>query len=217
MLVHQQYALTRSFAYLGWTLGVCAAVACAVALAGSAAASLSWLTGSFVVSLVLIVAICAGRDTFRVGTLRVLLTAFAAGEGLFFGHVAARFGAPALGVALGVGAAVFIAMALWGLATERDLTSLGTLLFWSLVALVGCTLLAALYGAGPIMLVLVGVSVILFALYTAHDVQWIVAEAATAEDAEAVERIAIEGAISLYLDLANLVMDFLRIFDWLSS
>jgi hypothetical protein len=109
-------------------------------------------------------------------------------------------------------------MALWGLVTGRDLSTLGTFLFWSLIAWVGCAAVATLFGAAPAIFVVSALGVLLFALYTAHDVAWVVVEASGAADAEAVERIAIEGAISLYLDIANLFLDVMRLlssFSWL--
>lgn len=214
MLVHQQHAVVRSFAYLGWTLGITAAVAGAIAALATPGLTVGWALGSFFVSLVLLLAVLAGRDTFELATLRTLMTGFAVSQGVFFGHAVARFSVPAVAAAVGVGGLVFLAMALWGLVTQRELATLGTFLFWGLLALLGCLVVATAFGAGPVVVALVIAGAVLFALYTAYDVHWIVQESASAADAEAAERIAIEGALSLYLDLANLVLDILRALDW---
>ena len=130
MPVHQQRAVSRTFAYLGWTLGVCGAVAAALALDAAHDVTDGWFAAGVAASFVLLIAIVMGRD---------------------------------------------------------------------------------LFGLAPILLLCAAAGVLVFAAYTAHDVAWVLHEAASAPDAEAVERIAIDGAIALYLDLANLVLDVLRL------
>jgi ABC-type Fe3+-siderophore transport system permease subunit len=80
MPVHQQRAVSRTFAYLGWTLGVTAAVAAALVLDAAHEVTKDWFVASLVASLGSLLAIVLGREEFRLRTLRVLLTCFAVSD-----------------------------------------------------------------------------------------------------------------------------------------
>jgi len=54
--------------------------------------------------------------------------------------------------------------------------------------------------------------VVLFTLLTAYDVWWVKKVGAEVEEGASKQKLAVMGAISLYLDFVNLMLFFLRIF-----
>jgi len=108
--------------------------------------------------------------------------------------------------------AIFGAAALYGAVTNRDLTSLGGILFVGLIGLVVASLVNAfLFPSGTFSFVIGIVGVLIFTALTAYDVQrinngelsWI----KTRESASVV------GALHLYLDFVNLFLMLLRVFN----
>jgi FtsH-binding integral membrane protein len=194
-----------AFGYMAYSFAVAGLAACAFALAGPITAEA--FVAAFVVGIGLLVALGAGWDAFRLGTLDALLTAFAVSDGLVGAFVAQRAGVVLLGVAAVAAGAGFAAMAVWGHRTRRDLSGWGPLLFLALLALLVTSLAVLSIGASATVLPLSGASVLLFCAYTAFDVQTIRIESARCTTEDDLSRVALMGSIALYLDLANLVVD----------
>ena len=201
-------AVVKSLVSVGYTLLVALAAAAVVASAGVVDASL--LAGSLVASLALLVALALGVERLRLSTLRVLLTGFAATEGVFWAFVAQRADARALAGAALAAAAVFGACAAWGHLTRRDLTGWDVFLFQSLVGLLLASGLVLAAGGSVAVLAVSAAGVLLFGAYTAHDVNSVRRAARYCDTEEELSRLALLGAVSLYLDLANLFADLLR-------
>jgi FtsH-binding integral membrane protein len=108
---------------------------------------------------------------------------------------------------------VFAGMATYGYTTQRDLTSWGGILFGALIGLIVASIAYAFVGGTAFNLILGYAGVIIFAGLTAYDMQKIKAIGARgAGSAEATQKLAIFGALALYLDFINLVISLLRIF-----
>ena len=108
-------------------------------------------------------------------------------------------------------AASFGALSLWGYTTQRDISGWGSFLFMGLVGVLIAMLvnigIAAFTGQASTMLqwVISVVGVLVFAGLTAYDTQRLKTEYMYgAMEGEVLERSAIMGALSLYLDFLNL-------------
>ena len=111
-----------------------------------------------------------------------------------------------------VTAGTFAAMALYGYFTKRDLTSWGRILFMALIGLVIATIVNIFVKSSGMALILNYVGVLVFVGLTAYDSQKIKEMLLQAPDAgEGMQKIALLGALSLYLDFINLFIYLLRI------
>jgi FtsH-binding integral membrane protein len=108
---------------------------------------------------------------------------------------------------------VFAGMAAYGYFTQRDLTSLGGILFGALIGLLVASIAFVFIGGQTLNLIIGWLGVIVFAGLTAYDMQSIKRmRTQFAGDAATTQKLAIFGALRLYLDFINLVISLLRIF-----
>ena len=104
-------------------------------------------------------------------------------------------------------------MALVGYTTKTDLTSMGKLLFMALLGIIIASVVNMFVGSSGLDLILSYVGVLVFVGLTAYDTQKIKQMCQSAPDAgESTQKLALIGALSLYLDFINLFLYLLRIF-----
>ena len=111
-------------------------------------------------------------------------------------------------------AGTFAAMSLVGYFTKKDLSGLGRILFMALIGLIIATLVNVfLIKSGGFSLIVSYVGVLIFVGLTAYDTQRIKNMLVEADDVSAeAQKIALMGALALYLDFINLFLYLLRIF-----
>ena len=110
-------------------------------------------------------------------------------------------------------AGTFGAMAAIGYTTKKDLSSMGRILFMALIGLVIATVVNLFLKSPAIMMILSYIGVIVFVGLTAWDSQKIKQMLLQATDVdEATQKVALLGALTLYLDFVNLFLYLLRIF-----
>ncbi len=102
-------------------------------------------------------------------------------------------------------AASFGALSLWGYTTNRDLTGMGSFLIMGLFGIIIASLVNIFLVSSMMQWIISVVGVLVFAGLTAYDTQRLKNEYVYgAMDGEVMERSAIMGALSLYLDFLNL-------------
>lgn len=108
---------------------------------------------------------------------------------------------------------MFVAMSLYGLMTKRDLTSLGSFCMMGLFGILIAIIINLIWPSGMLNFIICCVGVLVFLGLTAYDTQRLRAFGATApeDDAVALRRGTIMGALTLYLDFINLFMMLLRL------
>ncbi len=111
-------------------------------------------------------------------------------------------------------AGTFGIMAFIGYTTKKDLTSLGKMLFMALIGLIIATLVNVFFiHSSGFSLIVSYVGVLIFVGLTAYDSQKIKQMLLQAPDAgESAQKLALLGALTLYLDFINLFIYLLRIF-----
>jgi FtsH-binding integral membrane protein len=109
-------------------------------------------------------------------------------------------------------AGTFGLMSLYGLTTQRDLSSIGNLLFMALIGMVIAGLVNLFIGSSIMSLIISAIGVLVFTGLTAFDAQRIKAMAASALDGESEGKLAVIGALSLYLNFINLFLSLLNLF-----
>ena len=109
-------------------------------------------------------------------------------------------------------AASFGALSLWGYTTNRDLTGMGSFLIMGLFGIIIASLVNIFLVSSMMQWIISVVGVLVFAGLTAYDTQRLKNEYVYgAMDGEVMERSAIMGALSLYLDFLNLFTMLLQL------
>jgi len=111
--------------------------------------------------------------------------------------------------------ATFACCSVYGWTTKRDLTSWGGFLTMGLIGIIIASLVNIFMRSNAMSMILSYIGVIIFVGLTAYDTQKIKNLALTQPvdaDGTVVRRLAILGALSLYLDFINLFLMLLRIF-----
>jgi len=102
-------------------------------------------------------------------------------------------------------AATFGALSLWGYTTQRDISGWGSFLFMGLIGIIIASLVNIFVASTMLQWIVSVVGVLVFAGLTAYDTQRLKNEYVYgAMEGEVLERSAIMGALSLYLDFLNL-------------
>jgi len=102
-------------------------------------------------------------------------------------------------------AASFGALSLWGYTTKRDISGWGSFLFMGLVGICIAMLVNVFLASTMMQWIISVIGVLVFAGLTAYDTQRLKTEYMYgAMEGEVLERSAIMGALSLYLDFLNL-------------
>ena len=110
-------------------------------------------------------------------------------------------------------AGTFAVMALFGYFTKTDLSSMGKILFMALIGIIIATIVNIFVKSSGLEMILNYMGVLVFVGLTAYDTQKIKQMLQMAPDAgEGAQKIALLGALSLYLDFINLFLYLLRIF-----
>ncbi len=107
-----------------------------------------------------------------------------------------------------VASLLFGVFALIGNYTSLDLTKLGTFLLMMLFGVIICVLINIFLDNSTFDIIISSISVIVFLGYTAYDMQ----KVKLLEDEMDEDNLAIYGALQLYLDFINILLDLLRLF-----
>ena len=112
-----------------------------------------------------------------------------------------------------VAAGTFGVMALYGYITKSDLTRIGNICLMALIGLIIATLVSMFWQNSMLQMIITYVGVILFVGLTAYDSQKIkrLLTADSIEVTEETQKIALLGALTLYLDFINLFLYLLRL------
>jgi FtsH-binding integral membrane protein len=146
-------------------------------------------------------------------TAAVLFCLYAGLTGIVFAVLFEVYTTGSVVAAFGGATGVFGGMALYGYATERDLSSWGGILFGALIGLIVASVVYIFVGGSTFNLIIGIFGVIIFAGLTAYDIQKIKQIGARGiGNGESAQKMAIFGALALYLDFINLVLSLLRIF-----
>ncbi len=111
-----------------------------------------------------------------------------------------------------ISAAAFAGLSLWGYTTKKDLSGWGSFLIMGVIGIVIAAVVNMFVGSSALQFAISVIGVLVFAGLTAYDTQNIKNEYAERFDAESKNKLAIYGALKLYLDFINLFIMLLYLF-----
>ncbi|OLN29660.1 putative membrane protein [Desulfovibrio sp. DV] len=175
--------------------------------------------GLIIAELALVVGLSAAINRLSAGTASALFMLYSALNGVTLSSIFIIYTQATIFKAFLVTGGMFGAMSLYGLMTKRDLTSLGSFMFMGLIGVIIASVVNIFTKSAMMDFIISCVGVLVFTGLTAYDTQKlkVMGDMAPADDATAVRRGTILGALTLYLDFINLFLMMLRLFGGGSS
>lgn len=169
--------------------------------------------GLLIGELALVWGVSAMIDRLSLTTATLLFVLYSVINGVTLSFIFLAYTYESVTSVFFITAGTFAAMALFGYFTKTDLSSIGRILFMALIGLIIATIVNIFVKSSGLGMILNYVGVLIFVGLTAWDTQKIKQMLATAEDTgETAQKVALMGALSLYLDFINLFLYLLRIF-----
>lgn len=170
--------------------------------------------GLIIAELAIVIAISAAINRLSLTTATLLFVLYSVLNGATLSLIFAVYTMSSIANVFFITAGTFGVMAAYGYFTKRDLSSWGKLLLMALIGLIIATLVNVfLVKSSGFDLILSYAGVLIFVGLTAYDTQKIKQMLAMQIDmGEGAQKVALLGALSLYLDFINLFLYLLRIF-----
>ena len=200
------------FLGLGVTAGIAAWFSSNQQVMDKLQANPTWMIVAIIVQLGLVMGISFGMNKISSATATLLFMLYAGITGVVFAVILSQFSKGSIAMAFAGASGVFGGMAVWGYTTKRDLSGLGPVLFGALIGLIVASVVFIFVGGQTFNLILGYGGVVIFAGLTAWDIQQIKSFSGSATDEESGKKLAIFGALSLYLNFINIFLSLLRIF-----
>ena len=169
--------------------------------------------GIIIAKFGLVIYISARLEKLSLSTATTLFALYSILNGVMLSSIFLLYSTAIISKVFFITAGTFGVTALYGYATKKDLSSLGNILFMALIGLVIATVVNIFMKSAMFDLILSYIGVIIFVGLTAWDSQKIKHMMMVQPDAtESAQKLALIGALSLYLDFINLFLYLLRIF-----
>lgn len=169
--------------------------------------------GIIIAEFGLVIYISARLEKLSLSTATTLFALYSILNGMMLSSIFLLYSTAIISKVFFITAGTFGVTALYGYATKKDLSSFGNILFMALIGLVIATVVNVFMKSAMFDLILSYIGVIIFVGLTAWDSQKIKHMMMLQQDAdESAQKLALIGALSLYLDFINLFLYLLRIF-----
>ena len=169
--------------------------------------------GLIIAEFALVFGVTAAINRLSLATATMLFILYSVINGAMLSAIFVAYSPMVITKVFFITAGTFGAMAAYGYFTKRDLSSIGKILFMALIGLVIATVVNIFLKSNGFDLILSYLGVAIFTGLTAWDSQKIKVMLAQCEDMdEGAQKIALLGALTLYLDFINLFLYLLRIF-----
>lgn len=166
-----------------------------------------------IAELVVVIAFSALRRKVSPLVAKILFLTYAALSGLTLSSIFLVYKIGSIGMVFLSSAIMFGLLALYGYTTKTDLTAFGKLLLFALLAVIIMSIINIFVGSGTFGIIISIISVVIFLGLTAWDMQKLKSlYSYYASDENELEKVAIYGALDLYLDFINIFLQLLSLF-----
>ena len=171
------------------------------------------LIGLCVVQIALAVVLGMRVTKMKSATARVMFYVYAALMGFTLSSIFMVYDLGSIGVALGVTAAFFFALTMFGMTTKFNMLKAGPILMIGLIVLIISQIVLAFVQVDGVTEIVCAIGLILFAGMTIYDAQSTRALLTEyeAQGPEMVKKISILCALNLYLDFVNMFLYILQL------
>lgn len=163
--------------------------------------------------LVVVIAFTAFMKKVSPVVAKILFLIYSGISGLTLSSIFLVYELESIGFVFLASALMFGLMAGYGYTTKQELSSFGKLLTFGIIAIIIMSIINMFLGNGTFGIIISIISVVIFLGLTAWDMQMLKRLYTYHEGNEdEVNKIAIYGALQLYLDFINIFLDLLRLF-----
>lgn len=203
--------LTQAFAWMFAGLLLTAVVAAGVlSNANAKAFAQDYLLFIIIAQFALVIVISGAINKISATVALGLFFIYAASVGLFVGLIVSGYTTASVAQAFLSASAMFGGAAIYGAVTKRSLASMGGFLTMGLIGLIAVMIINLFLGWDTLNVLISIIGIGIFTALTAYDVQRIQAGDLAAR-LGSMEKAAVVGALSLYLNFLNLFLFFLRL------
>ncbi len=172
--------------------------------------SYGWI---LITELIVVIAFSALRKKVSPGIAKVLFVTYAAISGLTLSSIFLVYKIQSIGMVFLSSALMFGLLAVYGYITKTDLSSFGKILLFALLAIIIMSVINIFAHNGTFGIIISIISIVVFLGLTAWDMQALKAMYNYyASDEKELGKIAIYGALDLYLDFINIFLQLLNLF-----
>ncbi len=169
--------------------------------------------GLIIAELALVIGLSAAIHKLSLTVATLMFVVYSIINGLTLSFIFLAYTESSIAQVFFITAGTFGAMALIGYTTKTDLTSLGKYLFMGLIGIIIATLVNLFFNNNMVTMIVSYLGVLIFVGLTAYDSQKIKKMCMSFEYADTnAQKMALLGALTLYLDFINLFIYLLRIF-----
>ena len=169
--------------------------------------------GLVIAEFALVIGISAAINKLSLTMATLMFVLYSVINGALFSSIFMIYTMSSIASVFFITAGTFAVMAFVGYTTKKDLTSMGKILFMALIGIIIATVVNIFLKSTGLEMIVSYLGVLIFVGLTAYDSQKIKNMLLMAPDAgEAAQKLALLGALSLYLDFINLFIYLLRIF-----
>jgi FtsH-binding integral membrane protein len=169
--------------------------------------------GMIIAEFAQVIGVSAAINKLSLATATLMFVLYSVINGALMSYIFLAYTASSVATVFFITAGTFAAMAVVGYTTKTDLSSMGKYLFMALIGLIIATVVNLFVKSDGMTLILSYIGVLVFVGLTAWDSQKIKQMLLQAPDAgEGAQKLALLGALTLYLDFINLFIYLLRIF-----
>lgn len=169
--------------------------------------------GLVIAEFALVIGISAAIHKLSLTTATLMFVLYSVINGAVLSSIFLIYTMSSIASVFFITAGTFAVMAFIGYTTKKDLTSMGKILFMALIGIIIATIVNIFLKSSGLEMIVSYLGVLIFVGLTAYDSQKIKNMLLMAPDAgEGAQKIALLGALTLYLDFINLFIYLLRIF-----
>ncbi len=166
-----------------------------------------------IAELAIVIGVTAAINKISLPVATLLFVVYSVLNGALFSSIFLVYTMASIAKVFFITAGTFGAMSLYGYTTKSDLTSWGKILIMGVLGLIIATVVNIFLKSSGLEMIISYAGVLIFVGLTAYDTQKIKQMCLQAPDAgETMQKYALLGALSLYLDFINLFIYLLRIF-----
>lgn len=145
-------------------------------------------------------------------TAQITFWIYAAMMGISLATIFIAFTGASVARVFFITAGTFAGMSLWAYTTKKDLSGWGSFLFMGLIGIIIASIVNIFISSSALQFAVSVIGVLVFVGLTAYDTQNIKNEYAEHLDEESAGKLAISGALRLYLDFINLFIMLMHLF-----
>lgn len=166
----------------------------------------------FIAEIGLVIGLSAAIHKLSLPVATLMFVLYSVLNGAVFSSIFLVYTMSSIATVFFITAGTFAAMSVFGYVTKKDLTSMGKFLMMAVIGLIIATVVNLFMKSSGMSMIISYAGVLIFVGLTAYDTQKIKNMCLQAPDTgETMQKLALLGALSLYLDFINLFIYLLRI------